>query len=88
MKRSTQSVDATVTFLYAPSFMPTFETLRLRRPRPGAPMVPLTNAPLAPVVTFLLGTDGDRPPRDVDLTLLLPPLFNGKPTRNSATVLF
>lgn len=70
--------------------MPTFETLRLRRPRPGAPVAPLTIAPVAPVAPapVLLGTEGDRPPRDVDLTLLLPPLLNGKPTRNVSTKLF
>lgn len=73
--------------------MPTFETLRLRRPRPGVPVAPLTIAPVDPVAPVaptpvLLGTEGDRPPRDVDLTLLLPPLLNGKPTRNVTTILF
>lgn len=64
--------------------MPTFETLRLRRaggvvtftrPAPFASTAPFTNP-----VPVLVGAEGDRPPRDVDLTLLLLPLLNGKPT--------
>lgn len=67
--------------------MPTFVTLRLLRPRPGvmAPFAPTSCAPIAsfspmvPFVIVLLGTEGDRPPRE-DLILLLLPLLNGKPT--------
>lgn len=67
--------------------MPTFVTLRLRLPLPAVPV-----APRAPMVSFastapfiitapvLLGAEGDRPPRDVDLSLTLLPLLNGKPT--------
>lgn len=68
--------------------MPTFDTLRLRRPRPGAPFAPV--APVAPVAPapVLLGADGDRPPLDVDLTLLLLPLLNCKPTEESFVLLF
>lgn len=64
--------------------MPTFDMLRLRRPRPGVPVAPLT--PLTPVtpLTGLAGTDGDRPPL-ADLTLLLAPLLNGKPTEEIST---
>lgn len=81
------STQPSPVFTYAPNFMPTFVTLRLRLPRPGvmAPFAPLPScapttsfSPMTPFIA-LLGAEGDRPPRD-DLTLLLPPLLNGKPT--------
>lgn len=64
--------------------MPTLDTLRLRRPRPGIPFAPVAPvAPVVPVAPVLLGADGERPPLDVDLTLLLLPLLNCKPTGES-----
>lgn len=49
--------------------------LRLRRPRLGVSIAPFV--PFIAPAPVLLGAEGDRPPLDVDLTLLLP---NGKPT--------
>lgn len=78
-KRS--NVDAiTILSLYAPNLIPTFETLRLRRPLPG----PLSFVPFAPT-PGLLGADGDRTPFELeDLTLLVLVDFNGKPTEKTS----
>lgn len=69
--------------------MPTFETLRLRRFWSGVvPFVPIS--PFTKIAPFtapaLLGAKGDLPPRDDDLTLLLLPLLNGKPTEEMITL--